>query len=649
MARRGERKVRVRGSVPPPRPVLDHAGIRVVTSEHRGRVRRHSINPADYRCAVLAAQLADEWVKITRALGIADGGPTYGGAVRKFATFTDEYAPTLGLDAADARLESDEIDLVEAIYAWEEALRREFPHSKTAHTLVKALLALIGQRASAGAVVCENLKIRTQAPTAFRAPREKPLDEFTNAERIALRDAAREQVRATEARLARGRDLLAAGEDPRDGGWRSLPNLLWAARAGMITSKVLKKELPSEPKWWPAEIREVLPAWTDDGKTRRPGKRALVRSLGRMLSADEMDLHAFRVLLLLGMSDTTPEELHDLQVPDIEFTDGGVRLVQQKNRATRIRADLHPEQPAPRDTEDPYFAGTGTWDVPGLLRRLVAVTALARDAFTSEPWLFLAADYRKGTGGLGAACAEFTHDQRRFTHWIAAQHDSGGNPLVISQPHDVRRLRKTTKVVRAVVLGGSVSDLAGDDHHVEVYRGHYAHGTTAHVLAGRAINRSQQWVFQRATQKPVFVDAAAEPRLEEPEVAESLGLGSAQAKAVRAGDLDMGLTHCRDPYDSPHRDDGKVCHVAPAMCMLCRNAVIFTSQLPRLLMLSDHIERMRAALPPPQWQAVWGRQAAALKEVFAECAELLPAARQQVVDLELRLDLPLGQRTEFDR
>ncbi|MFJ8713902.1 hypothetical protein ACIRD9_12070 [Streptomyces violaceus] len=491
MARRGERKVRVRADVPPPRPTLDHVGTRVVTSERRGRVRHHSINPADYRCSVLAAQLADEWVKITRALGIGDGGANYGSAARKFAAFTDDYAPTLGLDPAGARLDGDEIDLVEVIYAWEEALRREFPQSKHPYTLVKALLALIEQRASAGGRVGEKLKARTQAPTAFRAPRGKPLDEFTNAERIALRDAARDQVRATEARLAHGIGLLGTGQDPREGGWRSVPNLLWAARAGLITTKVLKRELPSEPKWWPPEIRDLLPAWTDDGRSRRPGVRALVRALGRMPFADEMDLQAFRVLLLLGMSDTTPEELHDLKVGDIEFTDGGVRLVQQKLRAGRIRADMHPEQPAPAVEAGSSFAGTGAWDVPGLLRRLLAATNLAREAFACEPWLFLAVDYRKDTGGLGALCADFTHDKRRFTHWIAAQRDSSGSPLAISEPHDVRRLRKTAKVVRAVALGGSLTDLAGDDHHVEIYRGHYGHGTTAHVLAGRAINRSQ--------------------------------------------------------------------------------------------------------------------------------------------------------------
>ena len=60
---------------------------------------------------------------------------------------------------------------------------------------------------------------------------------------------------------------------------------------------------------------------------------------------------------------------------------------------------------------------------------------------------------------------------------------------------------------------------------------------------------------------------------------------------MRAGQLDMGLTNCRDPYDSPHTPAGTLCHVAPAMCMLCRNAVVFTAQLPRLLQLAGHIQR----------------------------------------------------------
>jgi hypothetical protein len=321
-----------------------------------------------------------------------------------------------------------------------------------------------------------------------------------------------------------------------------------------------------------------------------------------------MDLQAFRVLLLLGMSDTSPEELHGLKLPDIEFTDGGVRLVQRKGRAHRVRADLHPD-PGPEEETATEFAGDGAWGVPGLLRRLLAATELSRKVFPdAEPWLFLAVE-RRHRGVLDAEVSQFKNRERRFGSWIAQQRDAAGKPLDISRPFEIRRLRKTTKVVRAVALGGTVSDLAGDDHHAE----------------------------------------EAEKHLEEPEVAEDLGLDTGQARAMRSGKLDMGLVNCRNPYASPHRKDTKVCHVAPAMCMLCRNAVVFTSQIPRLLLLSDHIERMRTALAPPHWQALWGRQAAALAEVFEECADLVPAARREIAELGLRLDLPLGMRTEFDR
>lgn len=232
---------------------------------------------------------------------------------------------------------------------------------------------------------------------------------------------------------------------------------------------------------------------------------------------------------------------------------------------------------------------------------------------------------------------------------IAAQPGGDGKPLVISPPHDARRLRKTAKTARAAALGGTVSDLAGDDHHIEVFRDHYAHGTTAHLLAGRTIARAQQWVFQRTLDKPLVIGVEAEKHLEEPETAKAAGMTTDQARDMRAGQLDMGLVNCRDPYDSPFTPDSQPCHVAPAMCMLCRNAVVFTSQLPRLLMLADHIEAMRTKLEPPRWQAVWGRQAAALAELFTECAELIPAARQEIEEQRLTLRLSLGLRTEYDR
>ncbi len=235
-----------------------------------------------------------------------------------------------------------------------------------------------------------------------------------------------------------------------------------------------------------------------------------------------------------------------------------------------------------------------------------------------------------------------------FSWWIRTRNDGGG--LAISAPHDIRRLRKTMKTAAVAALGGTLADLAGDDHSIEVFRGHYAHGTTAHVLSSKAINRAQDRVFQRLARGPLYLDAAAADALTGPEQAQAAGLTAGQVTAMHGGELDMGLTHCRDPYHSQFTPAGQLCHVAPAMCMLCANAVIFPAQLPRLVMLAEHIEKMRAVLAPPHWAAVWGRQAAALEELFAEAGEdALRAARQAAGAGQASLDLPLGMRAEYDR
>jgi hypothetical protein len=573
MPRRGERKERVRNSAPKPLPTrdLDHVGIRTLTWTRPGGTSSHVVNPAKYRCSILAAQLADEWITYTRSMARTDGGANLSQAVRSFAKFVDKHLPTLGIDPADARLDGHKVDLVEVFHRWEEDLRQHHGlRSNSPHEKANCLLTLIEQRALKDTSMPEALRVRAQAPPAYPTYKGEPLDEFSNAERIALRDAARNAIRSLEARLARGRELLERGADPRVGGWHEPANLLWAAtRPSLLTGKVLKPQFRQNVLSWPEPVKALLPT-APDGTLLKRGFRYLVTELGRLLYPTEADLQPFRVLLMLGMSDTSPEELHYFQLSDIEFTDGGVRLVQRKMRAHRVRADLHPDPEQEAEAEAQEFAGDGAWDVPGLLRRLLAVTELSRTVFPdADPWLFLAVE-RRSRGLLDAKVADFRDRERRFGGWIAEQRDAAGKPLKISEPYEIRRLRKTTKIVRAVALGGTVSDLAGDDHHVEVYRMHYAHGTTAHILAGRSINRAQKWVFDRMTTpaRPVLVTEEAEQYLEEPEVAEDLGLDAEQAKALRTGELDMGLVNCRNPWDSPHRNDAKVCHVAPAMCML---------------------------------------------------------------------------------
>jgi hypothetical protein len=645
MARRGERIRRARTGVPAPAQcgVPARIAVRRVVTAKRSLTAGANIDPSRYQCAALVAQLADEWVDYARVARISSV-QRYAQAVRWFAGYVDEYCRAGGISAAALRLEGDGVELAEVIYQWERSLVTRYPPGSPApRELANKLLLLIDQRAQRDEGVPETLRRRAAGYAVVARGASKVLDEFSNPERLALRRAARADIAALEDRLERGRELLAAGRDPRAHGWGRPANLVWAARHGILTRTALCANLPTQVAHWPRAVRDLMPY---DAPNR--GVYLLMRQVAGLLYPGELDLHPFQVLLLLQMSNTAPEELRALALEEVEFTDGAVRIIARKARADRVRAESHPAHGAPAAGRYRDFAGDGRWDVPGLLRRMIAATALAREVFAPEPFLFTAVQL-DGRGGLRARPAEFYLDGYRFTHWIAG-HERADADFAISRPHDTRRLRKTAKTAKVVALGGTVSDLAGDDHHVEVFRGHYAHGTTAHVLAGRAINRAQRWVFERA-ERPVYLPAEAVARLAEPDTALALGLGSAQARALGGGELDMGLVNCRDPYDSPYTPGAKLCHVAPAMCMLCRNAIVFPAQLPRLVLLADHIERMRAVLDPPTWSAVWGRQAAALRELFGqeECRDLIAGAREAAEQDKARLDLPLGMRTEYDR
>lgn len=648
MPRRGERRQVPGQRVEPLAVVAEPArvGVREVerASRRDGAVCR--VDPGRFACRALAAELADEWVLYCRARALR-GPDRAARAVRSFAEFADAWLAERGVEPQLVRLAGGPADLTEIIYEWEHDLRRVHPYpSKRGYELASNLLALIEQRSVREGDLPPKLAARAQAAPLFGKPAEgPPLEEFSLAERVALRDAARHDIRAVERRLAAGRDLLERGCDPRCGGWENVANLVWAVHQGLLDTTVLRAHLPTSPGHWPTEIRQIA---GDAGATWAP--QALLAGLAAMVFPRELDLQPFRVLLLLAMDECTPEELLDLAVDDVEFTDGGVRLAQTKRRAGRIRRRLHSGNAAADDGDGSTFAGEGRWDVPGLLRRLFAVTGSVRHAYPDVAnWLWVAVEPSgAGRARVRGRRAEFVLSGRRLTDWITRQRRTDGRPLEVTAPHDARRLRKTAKIGRVVALGGAIADLAGDDHHVEVFRRHYAHGTTAHVLAGRAVTTAQQKVFASLT-RPVFTDEEAVADLTEPEVSAALGLDEDTAKAMRGGQLDMGLVNCRDPYASPHTPAGSVCHVAPAMCMLCRNAVVFPSHLPRLVLLAEHIELMRNRLTPPQWQALWGRQAAALAQLFDECAASMPDARRAAQQGRARLDLPLGMRTEYDR
>jgi hypothetical protein len=123
--------------------------------------------------------------------------------------------------------------------------------------------------------------------------------------------------------------------DPDVAGWEDPANLLWAIRHGMTDFTRLRAHFPHGTRAVPPGLVEF--ATTGYGV----GPAGLLMGLASMLFPAEAEMHAFRVLLLLQMPDTSPEELMDLRLEDVEFTDGGVRLVERKDRADRIRPQRH--------------------------------------------------------------------------------------------------------------------------------------------------------------------------------------------------------------------------------------------------------------------------------------------------------------------
>ena len=138
--------------------------------------------------------------------------------------------------------------------------------------------------------------------------------------------------------------------------------------------------------------------------------------------------------------------------------------------------------------------------------------------------------------------------------------------------------------------------------------------------------------------------------LDAPDQAAALGLTRQQADDIRRGALDMGLTQCSDPHNSPYGRSGELCPVAPLRCLECRNAWVLPSNLPQLLLFADHLDRLRLRLSPQHFAELWGQSHANLQAVLAERTDEEKAlARKHIEAGEVGLHLPLAANVEFDR
>ncbi|RKE05022.1 hypothetical protein [Streptomyces sp. TLI_171] len=633
MPRRGE-YTEVDARAPSQPVALARVGVRqVVASEANGQRAVVTVDPGEFGCAVLAAELADEWVELASGARFsASNNRQYRQAIRDFCSHIDASVPR----PRTASLAERDPDLHLAVTEWLRVLPTRYAAgSRTPGWLASRLRILVGRRiAHPDRAVDTRMDGWVGGALGLRRGQTQELDEFSRADKKKLIAAAWTDALAVRARLRAGWEAAAAGADPRTEGWADLRNLLWAVANGACSFREISAGLPGRSRW-PAELHDQLQA---AGLDTRSGKLAVSRHLVNQLFLSTFDLQPYRILLVAATG-RTPEEVTALTEDDVEFGPRSVMIDFTKNRArSRTRqsfstppatgegAVLHPAKPR--------------LDAALIVRMLLeANRPLAAQAGISPVPLFL----RTGLAASGLSVSRMNRlSGSGLIDWMAARGVS------VEGVPDIRRLRKSVKVEKAVAYRGRVSDIA-DDHSVETFRRHYAHGTTLRVIAGDVITTAQRHWFTQALDGPVVLTPEAEESLGPGRVAAALGLTADDVEKLRTGQLDMGVSSCRDPFDSPYGRTGQLCPVAPTRCLECRNAFVLPSNLPQLLLFAAHLERLKQQLSPTHFHTLWGQSRVNVAEAIRSHTDAeIAAARSQINDQCLTLHLPLASHVEFD-
>ena len=595
---------------------------RIVIFPPGGPMKSARISPSNYVATRLVAELADAWKEVAENLDLAPGTISHqAGVIRRVGEFFTDGADRF------LTLSGDGAEVARRLHDWESAIVSRFPPpSVHAKDLGKELRNHVARYLQSHGLFNGVLADWAGGTVLDGSSHEgMPLDEFSNDERLQLEQTCRTIVRDTEERLTRGDALLRAGKDPRHHGWDRVENLLWAIR-----------HLPYDESFhvYLAGRRRALTGRDIDqmsgvNRDARLKARPLLTAVGAYLAPEDEYLLAIRVLLHL-QTGWSPEESVRLLRSDIEFADDSVRVRATKLRARRVRWHT---------LSSPQKSPWG-WKAGDLIRRAAHAMRHAHALTPDEPLFWVA----------GTRLVRGRRDSEYPQYVIRARHFGGDNSLnrlikryglAISEPHDMRRLRKTAKSARAALLG-TLNGAAGDDHCVEVFRGHYAHTTTVHAIAAQTVLRAQRKVLDRASSGPAFVDAKAADIAASRSDSDLAALAMSVAEESSA-EQQLTLAACRDPYDAPFGETGSLCHASPSMCLQCRNAVIFRDHLPRLIVYRDVLDDIEKTMPPIPFSEVYGQQKVNIDTILAEFpAEQIEAARQ----LNARLHRPLGQRAE---
>ena len=245
----------------------------------------------------------------------------------------------------------------------------------------------------------------------------------------------------------------------------------------------------------------------------------------------------------------------------------------------------------------------------GLIRRIIALSAKARAHHPSDClWVY----YQQGeiTAGMG-------HPRRPIDAWVArhAIVDDAGKPFYLR----LSQLRKTHKALWYLKTEGHMTRFAVG-HTVEIAARHYADVPSLRPLHEQTVADA----LEEAVAGPRVVPPPEEERLRsDVEFADPAEAGV--SLALLGGEQDVWLASCAGFYTSPFSTAGSPCPTPFWGCLDCRNAVITARKLPAILAFLAFIDEQRTAMGQAEWAAKFGHAHARIAR------QILPAFGDDVV------------------
>ncbi|MDP5182249.1 hypothetical protein QOZ88_06335 [Blastococcus sp. BMG 814] len=249
-------------------------------------------------------------------------------------------------------------------------------------------------------------------------------------------------------------------------------------------------------------------------------------------------------------------------------------------------------------------------------------------------------DYPEGEMWLDSAFAE--QPRFNFLQWCQEVRKPGLNIDIPEQyTRKDARVRLTFRAIRpaakwakyqAIGKGLPLADLA-DDHTIEVLAAHYLNSEIAMRDIGEAWSHISDIAEEVARGlRPTVLDRRGQVVSGKPITAQEAN------RAV--GDNRVGISGCRDPYNSPLEGErkGSLCGSANRACFFCRNSVVTPEDIPVLRAYLLLAENAVVTMSPPEWQMHWGRTVRWIQHVLPLMDpdwEDIPVAASDLFDLGL--------------